>query len=414
MKNILYGDGINDDTLALQEMIDSALGGLELPMPEKCYMISKPLIIPSNFKLRLPRYAQIKLMPNSNCVMLRNKFTDELEELNDGWIFKYIKGQKVGNLAENIEIEGGIWNFNNLEQAPNPMIKKLGIPGYVGVGMVFLGIKNFRLTSLTLKDPVTFAVVLDTVSYFTVDNIIFDYNYGNPLATNMDGIHINGNCNFGDIRNLKGACYDDLVALNVDEGTKGDISDITIDGLYAEDCHSAVRLLSANTRVKNIHISNVYGTYFQYCIGLTRYQKILSKGYFDGIVLNNISASKAERLSVYNKDGTYEYPLIYIQDGLFIKNLKISNLNRIEYISSVETINVGGDKGAVTYEEQDEIKMGLKKNNPTIVENLILENISVENHTSYDEIPLYVNEGTVKNLSYKAVFNDGKEVKIPF
>ena len=99
MKNILYGDGINDDTLALQEMIDGAVGGLELPMPEKCYMISKPLIIPSNFKLRLPRYAQIKLMPNSNCVMLRNKFTDELEELNDGWIFKYIKGQKVGKMG---------------------------------------------------------------------------------------------------------------------------------------------------------------------------------------------------------------------------------------------------------------------------------------------------------------------------
>ncbi len=57
---------------------------------------------------------------------------------------------------------------------------------------------------MLFKDPVTFSITLDIVSYFTVDNIIFDFNYGNPLATNMDGIHLNGNCHFGEILNLKG------------------------------------------------------------------------------------------------------------------------------------------------------------------------------------------------------------------
>ena len=55
---------------------------------------------------------------------------------------------------------------------------------------------------------------------------------------------MNGSCHFGVVRNLRGACRDDLVALNADEGSGGPVTDIMIDGVFAEDCHSAVRLLS--------------------------------------------------------------------------------------------------------------------------------------------------------------------------
>ena len=40
MLNTLYGDGINDDTLAIQEMIDTANGELILPNPKAFYLIS--------------------------------------------------------------------------------------------------------------------------------------------------------------------------------------------------------------------------------------------------------------------------------------------------------------------------------------------------------------------------------------
>ena len=69
----LFGDGVHDDTAAIQEMIDSGACEVSLPAPEKCYIISKPLTIPSNFKLKLPRYAEIKLADGSNCFMLQNK-----------------------------------------------------------------------------------------------------------------------------------------------------------------------------------------------------------------------------------------------------------------------------------------------------------------------------------------------------
>jgi len=365
----LYGDGIHDDTLALQEMIDNAKGSVKLPMPKDCYLISKPLELPSNFQLTFPRFAHIKLMAGSDCLMLINK--------------------KEEGASKNIEVQGGIWDYNNKEQTPNPFLGNISEKNanYNGFAIFFHNVIGLRLSSMTLKDVITFAVTLDTVSYFTVDNMEFDFNYGNPFACNMDGIHLNGNCHFGHITNLKGACYDDLVALNADEGSAGAISNITIDGIYAEDCHSAVRLLSANYPVKNVHITNVYGTYFQYCIGITRFYPAKDRGSFDGITLDNIYASKAERLEVYNKqEHNYVYPLIYIQDGLYIKALKISSLHRREYIIPVETIHIGEN---------------------TTIEQLVLDNITTENHTE-STFAFLCNHGTVKHFHTNALYEDGK------
>ena len=57
MKHILYGDGIHDDYPAIQEMINSGVCEVTLPVPEKNYLISQTLVLPSNFKLILPRFA---------------------------------------------------------------------------------------------------------------------------------------------------------------------------------------------------------------------------------------------------------------------------------------------------------------------------------------------------------------------
>ena len=395
----LYGDGIHDDTDAIQELIDNSNSILSLPDPEKFYLISKTLTIPSNFKLQLPRFAEIRLMKESDCIMLTNK--------DEGG-------------SKNIELEGGIWNYNNLEQSPNPWLGFMGYPtkspknpNYNGFAIYFKNVRNLRISSLTVKDVITFAVTFDTVSYFTVNDVVFDFNYGNPLATNMDGIHLCGNCHFGHITNLQGACYDDLVALNADEGSSGPITHITIDGIYSEDCHSAVRLLSANQPVKNVHITNIYGTYFQYCIGVTRFYESRDKGDYEGITLDNIYASKAARIPVYNKwegEGSAHFPIIFIEDHLRIRGLKIADLHRIENIIPIATISVGTD---------------------TEIDGLILENITAENHAEgklppdgcynipgicdprkYGEMPLLINDGIIKNFHARGLSNNGEEVTI--
>lgn len=285
---------------------------------------------------------------------------------------------------------GGIWNCNNLEQKTNPISAKDN-SGYSGIGMVFYNVENLRISSLTMKNPVTFSITLDTVYYFTVDNLYFDFNHGNPLPTNMDGIHLNGNCSFGKITNLKGACYDDLVALNAEEGTNGPVRNIDIDGLYAEDCHSAVRLLTVTNPVENISIRNVYGTYYQYCIGLTKFYSGEHTGYYDGITLENICVSKAERYEIYNKGNSRVYQPIFIERELHIKNLKISGLFRKEYNVPVDTILI--DEKAV-------------------IESLVLENVSVENHTDTPNMPFMTVKGEIKNLYAKNIFTDGKKYDI--
>jgi polygalacturonase len=356
----LYGDGIHDDTDAIQKLLDARTCLVELPPAANYYLISRTLKIHSNQELVLPRFCCIRLKDGSNCTMLENA------------------DPEAGNA--NIDIHGGIWDFNNRGQLGNPWASSPHPewPDYMGFMLLFRKVKNFRLANLTLKDTVTFAVTLDTVVDFTVENIIFDFNYGNPFATNMDGIHLNGNCHYGVIRNLKGACYDDLVALNADEGSAGPISHISIDGIYARDCHSAVRLLADRCPVTDIHIQNVFGTFYIYGITLSKFYNNAEQGNYDRIVLNNIHAAKAANHPVYQKTEAFQrsVPVIYIEGKLHVKNLTISDVHRVEENIPIETIRVDPE---------------------TVVDNLTIANASQENHTG-QPFPMIRNRGEIVRL----------------
>lgn len=388
-KNKLYGDGIHDDLPAIQEMIDSGKGELRLPFPEECYLITAPIVIPSNFKLVLPRFAEIKLKGGSNCFMLQNKTVAKPEkrlrdyipsDTKELWKFYDLLSPDENDTCHDFEIEGGIWNFNNMNQKPNPIyLREYDENNYLGHCMFFYNVKNFRLSNMTIKDPANYAVMIDTGSYFTVENIVFDFNDGNPIASNMDGIHLNGSCHFGTIRNLRGACYDDLVALNAYEGSAGDITDIEIDGLFAEGCHSAVRLLTVEQNVRNIRISNVYGTYYQYCIGLTKFYAGKTTGCFDSITLDGIYASKAKRLPIqeaHMTDKSYSFPFVWIQEDTVVKSLTVNEIHRREYVNTADTIHIG--KGA-------------------LVEKMTLGTVTVENHVG-GHLATFVNNGRIGKL----------------
>ena len=387
----LYGDGIHDDTLAIQERINSGVCELVLPAPEVCYLISKPLELPSNFRLVLPRYAEIKLADNANCVMVKNKTADLPKDRVKEKFWFFVNQYDPDYVCKNIELQGGIWNCNNLKQTPNPMWPGVVKPeNYTGFGMLFYSVENLKIRDLTMKDPVNFAITLDRVSWFTVEDIDFDFNHGNPVAVNMDGVHLNGNCHHGIVRNLKGSCYDDMVALNADEGSDGPITDIEIAGLWSIDSHSAVRLLTVKNPVENIHIHDVYGTFYQYCIGLTRFDGDKSTGHFAGISIDHIYASKAERHSIYMKDGTGVYPLIYIQERLHVKDLSLRHLRRNELNVPIETVYVGED---------------------TTAEVLDLQDIHMENHTG-QEMPLLRNLGTIQDLYMSKLYPHGDPVLV--
>jgi hypothetical protein len=296
------------------------------------------------------------------------------------WKFYDLYSPDTADTCHDFEIEGGIWNFNNLNQDPNPIYTgRFDERNYLGHAMFFYNVRNFRIANLTVKDPANYAIMVDTGSYFTMENLAFDFNDGNPIASNMDGVHLNGNCHYGVIRNLQGACYDDLVALNAHEGSGGDITNIQIDGIFAENCHSAVRLLTVNHRIAHVTISNVFGTYYQYCIDFTKYYPGQTTGCFDAISLSNIHAAKSPRLPVQEAhmgDKTYHFPLIWFQEEIVVRNLSIEHLHRREFVNPIDTVRIEKD---------------------AVVEHLSIRDLVVENHTEED-CKGFVNYGTVKNL----------------
>ena len=386
---ILYGDGIHDDTAAIQAMIDSGVCEVSLPAPQKFYLISKPLTLPSRFKLKLPRFAEIQLADGANCFMVQNKAVPKpakrlAESLSPDtrelWKFTDLLSPDAEDCCHDFEIEGGIWNFNNKKQDPNPIyLRNYDERNYLGHGMFFYNVRNFRLSNMTLKDPVNYAIMIDTGSYFTIENLDFDFNDGNPIASNMDGVHLNGNCHYGVIRNLKGACYDDLVALNAHEGSAGPITHMDIDGIFAEGCHSAVRLLTVAEAIEHIRIANVHGSYYQYCIGFTKYYPGETTGYFDCITLSNICAVKANRLPIQEAhmgDKSYSFPFLWIQGDTRLRHMTVDGVHRREYVNPVETIHIG---------------------EKAVVENLTIRDLTLENHTAAP-CAKFVNHGTVKNL----------------
>ncbi len=387
MKNILYGDGINDDFPAIQEMLDSGIACVYLPVPKKNYIISSALRLHSNQELRLDRYTRIRLSDHANCVMATNA---EPREVN-----------------ENITISGGIWDMNHNNQKQNPghfpdpdtgmTIREWNEannfdqsctymqPIFNGICFVFNHVNSLYIGNLTIENPVLYGMDISFTEDFTVENIKFDYFEGSPKLWNLDGVHIDGGCRNGLIRNLHGACHDDMVAITSDDWLHGPIENITIDGIYAYNSHSAVRLLSARTPVKNINISNIYGSYYVYCIILSKYIESDERSAFENINISNVYASLCEgTVDVSGNKG----PLIHIGHDMDIPKLSISNLYRNETYSSFPTI-------------------GIDKN--TCIKELVVSCASQTNGTE-NPMPFIENEGTIQKLFLANIDAGGEEL----
>ena len=343
-KNKLYGDGIHDDLPAIQEMLDSGMTLVYLPPVEKNYLITGTIYMHSNQQLKMDRYTVIRLAPNSNCSMIEDA---EGIEWN-----------------ENISVCGGIWDMNGGEQAPNPYhfatpgvndgIKardyyaKLNysfdldykMPGYTGFCFRFYKVRGFEFSDLTIKNPVTYGLQIAYVEDFTVENLVFDYRVGTPKLWNLDGVHVEGYCKNGYIKNLKGTCHDDLVAITSDDGCFGPIENIVVDGVYAYNTHSAVRLLSRINPVKNIHVTNVFGTYYVYCVTLSKYTTEPGSSGFENITVDNVYASICEGTA--DVKGNYS-PLIAIGPDIELKAIKFANIFRNETRCSKATIGIGAN-----------------------------------------------------------------------
>ena len=327
----LVGDGIHDDTAAIQAMLDSGRSLVYLPPPSKEYVISRTLKIGSRTELRLDRLTRIRLAPNSNCPMLQNR--------------DYYYGTNV-----DVVVTGGVWDFDNPNQEPNPYKMKRAttklrhpdkefwdpanfMPDWnLGVLMRFSGVRHLEVRDLTLENPTLYGLAINRARYFTVDHVYFDYNRWNPLPINMDGVHLDSNCHFGRIAHIRGNTYDDMVALNTNDWwDRGPITDVVIEDVYADAGFRAVRLLSKNPSapVKRVVIRDIRGRYYRDVIGFTRYcEGGDTRGLIDDVAIENVFASK-DPPPEFRKKMTVS-PLIWFQGGLDVGRVTIRNLSREE------------------------------------------------------------------------------------
>lgn len=331
----LTGDGIADDTAAIQARLDTGAACIYLPPPAREYLISRTLRIGAGQELRLDRFSKIRLAPLSDCPMLENR-------------------SYRGGLDRRIAVTGGIWDADNVHQTGNFMQmpecrqsapKAFDPDFFIGMAMRFNNVREMRLSGVTIRNPVTYGAAFGHAEFVVVEDIAFDYGTWNPIPLNMDGIHFDGCCNHIRISNLRGTCFDDMVALNANDSIcspeEGPIHDVNIDGLQAGYCHSAVRMLSAGVPLSRVTVRNVHGRFYTYCIGLTHYFPDKPRGRFDDIVISDVFASKAD-VPPECGGASFRNPMdiIHIQGSVDVGNLSVTHLFRDETCLPSPTIGI--------------------------------------------------------------------------
>ena len=368
------GDGVHDDTAALQAALDSGASVVELPRPPRCYLISRALVIHSEQTLLVDRNATIRLADGAHAHMLTN-------------------ASHAGG-DHGITVVGGIWDGNNAHQTCEyHETGRWQVPydprRYLGVLLQFNHVADLRLAGLTLKDPEAFGIQVANLRRFTIEDITFDYNM---LRANMDGVHLNGNCHQGRIANLKGATNDDMVALNADDGSmyemsRGPITDIQVDGLWAENGYTAVRLLSAGAPVRRVRISNIYGSFRFYVVSFTHHSVHPGEATeFSEVTIDGVCCAKPlEPLATpgpWDEEARHSFPLFYVQGQARVRDLALANIQRREQLEAApSTIHVC--EGAE-------------------VECLSLRDVSTVNEAS-TPLDLLVNEGAIGVLQLSNV-----------
>ncbi len=321
---MLYMDGIHDDTLALQEMLDQR-GIVTIERPGT-YLVSRTLIIHSNTRLICALGVHFLAAPFSKCALIENEHFGDADGRD-----------------ENIEIIGGIWDGNcdamgldgeyeAQHRLDDPYSHKL----FKGKLLRFAHLDRITLEKLTVRNPVSYGIQIGAVRGFVTRDIFFDYNW--HFGT-TDGVHINGPACDGVIENLYGTTNDDLVSLTTyDEAhaeiSLGDIENVYIHNLSAKNGFSSVRLLSGEGYVlRNVRVDGIYGDYRHHAIVISNHNRRPGRVWFDDLVIENINACKSatplgEGCFRMWENGADRCAFICFEKGAICGNVTVRNVHR--------------------------------------------------------------------------------------
>ena len=251
------GDGVRDDYAAIQAALDAGAG--ELLIPAGIYRISGTLLVGSDTCIRADKNAKLVMAGGA-----RKKRGDFLLTNRD---------HTGGN--RNITVIGGIWDGNN-QAAENAKPDIFDQDGHSGALLNFVGVEGLTLTGLVLANSVTYYLRMAHLRRFTIEDIdLISDRFGH----NQDGLHFGGDCREGSVRRIRalswGQTNDDLIALNADDCVervenldlpRAGIEDVLVEDIYAENCHTVIRLLSVTAPIRRIRIRNVVAGFRCYAV----------------------------------------------------------------------------------------------------------------------------------------------------
>jgi polygalacturonase len=310
------GDGAADDAAAIQSALNG--GQRTVIIPAGTYKISNTLKLDSGTTIQADARAIIRLADHAG---------------NDVGLFLLANREFTAGNTD-ITVDGGIWDGNNEHNARG---RPEQMPCYTGAALNFINVRHLALRNLTVRNPDAYAIRACHLDDFVIEKIGFDFSVTRP---NQDGVHLDGFCERGVIRNLRAlspyATNDDMVALNADDGSAkdyviqqgmvpGPIRDITVEHLRADSAFTFVRLLSHRELIENITISDVEGGCRYYAINMDRWRFPEGGGNIRNVTLRDFNVRKMPD-DFSRQVGANTRPLIHIQTA--VHGLRIENFRR--------------------------------------------------------------------------------------
>ena len=340
-------DGVTDNTKDLQALLDSYHGKpLHLLIDGKGL---GTLRLHSNTQITIPKGASWTVPEGSNLAAF-----ETYEKSRTQFTTKNI----ILDGAGTIECNGSSMARYQSSKGISP--KKV-VEGFYSaangefvVGLRLFNIKQLVIRDLTILHAATFAIHLFKDSNILIENIFCDEGPQPYLGTDM--IHCNGYVQQAVFRNLTCRVYDDVIALNADDGadpgliedvnilgpyvTSGPITDISVHDVYClPGSMQTFRMLSKYSLVDRILLKNFSGSVTNYIGNISGYIDNVP-GHFGTIRLENFDLKIEARQSM----GDTNPVLLSIRDSiqsLTITDLRITPIDDRTLFSLTASVKMG-------------------------------------------------------------------------
>ena len=314
------GDGVVDDSPAIQRALDSGAPVVEIP--EGNYRIVTTLKVSSHTRIEAAQNARV-----FSCGDTPKKQGDFLLTNSDS---------ENGNTQ--ISICGGIWDGNNTGKFNTKSPDLFAPDAWSGTVLNFFNVTNLALENLVIANSVVYYARFGKIDNFVIRNIGFQ---SDTPGFNQDGLHFSGFCRNGLIENVKaltdGQTNDDMLALNADDSMerlenrglmRGPIENLTFRNVFAENCYTAIRMLSVTAPIRNIRFENIRCGCRNYAINMdaARYCRTPlfdEKKYSNGV--GDISNIVIDGMEVW-KTSERDVPLIVNETNS--ENITVRNFRR--------------------------------------------------------------------------------------